>query len=164
MPFTDLEDLKDELGIKTTAQDFELVRKLDEAEAEYAARVRPLPGTYTETVSLPAFLPDGVTSVTAALPVSAAPVAVLFAGRIVTSTSPLYSAPRVVLTYTVGPIPLHHAGAIIADVAEWYTRTQRGGGSSRPSFGGDASLEPDTPSRPRVLYPRIRDLAGPVVV
>ncbi len=66
--------------------------------------------------------------------------------------------PRLSLTVTIGDLPKNHLGTIVADVAEYWTRTQRASGGARPSFGGDG-FEPEQ-GRPLVMWPRIRALAG----
>lgn len=152
MAVVDLQDLKDELDITSDAHDYELLDMIDAAEAEYAEHVRPLPGTYTESLVLPTILPRGTTSASVTGVTTTLARSGLLSGY-------GYTFGPVDVTYVVGPIPANHMAAIVADLAEWWTRTQRGGGSSRPSFGGDAAFEPETPARPVVMWPRIRALA-----
>lgn len=152
-----LVDLKEELGITSPDADGEMYSRIEEAAAEYEERVRPFPGTYTTRMALPAILPRG--TVTASASTNGSPLTTsLLLGGILTG----YAYGLVDITFTTGPVPANHLAAIRADVAEYWTRTQRGGGPSRPSFGGDASFEPETPSRPVSMWPRIRALAPSV--
>lgn len=145
----DLQDVKDELGITTAGSDYELTRKIDAAEAEYAQHVGPLPGTYTRTASLPFLLPRGVTSVVPVAGVTADLFSGLVTGYVYGQTS---------ITYTVGPLPANHYEAIIADIAELWDRSQRDVAVSRPAFDtGDLAVGT---VRPVTQWPRIRALAA----
>ena len=154
MPLVTVPSLKDELGLTSNAHNVMLALRIQEAEAEYAEYVGPLPGTYTETLTLPTVLPRGTVEATATW--DGSPVDVTLDRRSGLLTGYATTAE---VTYTIGDLPANHAAAMRADIAEWWMRTQQGGGPSRPSFAGDASLEPDTPARPLVLFPRIRALA-----
>lgn len=168
MAVVDLYDLKLALGLDptVTTDDYELQTKLAGAEAEYAEYVRPLPGTYTRTGLLPMFLPRDVDSASVSATVSGASLPVQFdpQTRIVTGYGPYALAWKVTLTYTVGPIPANHLDAIVADVAEYWERTQRSGGEAgRPGFEDPYGAPGGRAPRPVAMYPRIRGLAGPVV-
>lgn len=171
MSVVTLAQIKDALNIPqaTTTHDAELQLRIDEAEAEYTEWVRPLAGG---TVRIsggpgPILLPRGVATVTAAytdgttIPSSSLDLDV-DSGLLYLTSGLVAGTRNVTVTYTVTALPANHRAAIISDVAELWTRTQRGGGSGRPSFGG-GELEPETPTRPLVLFPRIRALASPVI-
>lgn len=151
-------DLRAHLGITSDADLVELMARVDEAAAEYAEWVRPLPGTYTESMSLPTILPRGTTSATATAGGQSVQVVLARSGLLAGS----WWGP-VTVTYTVGPVPLNHRGAILADVAEYWSRTQRTGGEAgRPGFD-DPFDAPGRGSRPVTMWPRIRALATSVV-
>lgn len=163
MAVVPLDEAKAALGMKTTADDAELTKRLDEAEAEYAEWVAPLGGgTLRVSGGATVILPRGAT-VTAVNDTS---------GNAVTGyehdpeAGLLYGTPYGVrnldVTFTARALPANHKAAIIADVAELWTRTQRGGGSGRPSFGGGGAGDFDdvAQGRPLVLFPRIRALGG----
>lgn len=160
-----LDSVKAALDKTSTADDMELLDLLDAATAEYAEHVGPLPGTSTVRLSgggVLHLLPRNVTAVTGATYTDGTTIDLTTldlnpANGIL--YGPLsYGARNVTLTVTVGPLPPHHAHEIVADVAEYWRRTQRAAGGGRPSFGGDG-FEPEA-SAPLVSWPRIRALAG----
>lgn len=166
-----LPEVKSALNKKLSTDDGELTRLIDAAEALYARKVRPLPGARTVRLSGGAreYPLPGASSVDSATYGVGGP-AIDLTGIDFDPDSEVVYAPRwvggtrnVVLTYTAGPLPLHHREAIIADVAGLWTSTQRGGGPARPSFGGEGFAEPVEGARgPVVLFPRIEALAPPV--
>ena len=159
MAVVDLRDLKLALGLDVarTDDDYELQSKVLAAEAAYVRHVGPLPGTYTRTLALPALLPRGVTSASALYAGAAA--AVTFDPVSGLLASP-YSYGPVEVTYTVEGIADDHLESIIADVAEYWDRTQRTGGSAgRPGYEAPGFDAP-AGGRPVTMYPRIMALAS----
>ena len=167
MAVVNLLDLKLALGLDVALDDddYELQTKIDAAEAEYAEHVRPLPGSYTRTGMLPLFLPRDVATVTATVGAgSSLPVVHDKTTGMVDGYGFYARAWAVTLTYTVGPVPDNHLEAITADIAELWDRTQRTGGSAgRPGYAPEG-LGAGPGPRPVTMYPRIRALAGPIVV
>lgn len=149
-----LSDLKLALGINTANDDYELQSKIDAAEAAYARHVGPLPGTYTQAMTLPALLPRGVTSA------SVSGLVTTFNPRsgVLNSVNVTYGPVEV--TYIVGPIAADHVEAVIADIAEYWDRTQRDVAVDRPAFSTDAGFDRALAGgRPVTLFPRIMGLA-----
>lgn len=158
-----LDRTRDALNMTSSADDAEILGLLDSAVSEYAATVGGLPGALSYVLSGGPgihLLPRGTTAVTAAsysdgttidtTGLTVDPVTAILYGDLDFGTR------NVLLTLTVGDLPEHHLEAIVADVAELWTRTQRSGGGQRPTFGGDG-FDPE-PGRPLVLFPRIRGL------
>ena len=168
MAVVNLLDLKLALGLDVTldGDDYELQTKIDAAEAEYAEHVRPLPGSYTRTGMLPLFLPRDVTTVTATVGAgSSLPVVHDKTTGMVDGYGFYARAWAVTLTYTVGPVPDNHLEAITADIAEYWDRTQRDVAVERPGFNNGPDFDRAVAGgRPVTMWPRIRALAGPVVV
>lgn len=152
------------LNITTANDDVELLDLLTAAGAEYEQHVALLPGTHTLTISGGGsmhLLPLNVGSITAAVYTDGTAIDLagldLDASTGILHTPLTYGSRNVTLTVTVGDLPANHAQTIVADVAEYWTRTQRSGGGARPSFGGDGfDVEA---GRPIVMFPRIRALA-----
>lgn len=171
MPVPTLSDVKQSLNITSGTDDAELQDLLDDALAEYAKYVRPLPGTVSVTVSggrAVTILPAGSTAVTAAVysdgtVIDVTDFDVSDSGLLHWPGWAAYGRRNITLTVTVGDMPGNHRRAILFDVQELWTRTQRGGGTARPSFGGEGFTDLDT-GLPLTLFPRIRALAPPTVL
>lgn len=154
-----LDHVKAALNKTNSNDDEELQRILDAALAEYEEFVGPLPGPATQSsatggvIVLRSSRAASVQSVTSTY--GAAQTFTLADGGVLsTGYGP------VVISYTVGPLPLNHVQTIIADVAGLFAATQRGGGATAPRFPGEGYAEPlSQPGRPVVLFPRIRALA-----
>lgn len=155
---------------KTLAvDDVELQSMIDAAEAEYVDRVGPVVGPVTEVhdggqpvISLTATNPLALTAA------SYASGATLVLSQLDLDVSTglvhwdygtvgyfLDGTRNVTLTFTIGPLPAHHREAIIADVAGYFAATQRGPSQGLPGEGYEAA----SVSSPRVLFPRIAELA-----
>jgi hypothetical protein len=150
-------DVRPRLNKTSTADDDEIQDLIDAAVAEFTELVGPLvPTTYTERHSGPvAFLRRR--------PVVAVVSVAAVGGSAVSLTDDALDAETGLLTlggsgtYTItytagyGSLPGNIREAIIADVAGYFARTQRGGG-----FPGDRLAEPEpVTGAPVLLWPRI---------
>lgn len=159
------EDVRPRLNKTSTVDDVELQNMIDAAEAEFEERIGPLSVTsYTEEHAGPtALLKRPVVSVTSVtsyygtLLVASTDYKVSLAAGVL--TLPYYGGPFTVV-YTAGYqlLPANYFEVIVADVAGYFSATQRGGGT-RPSFPGeDADFEQGT-TFPLSPWPRIAALA-----
>ena len=166
-------DVRPRLNKTVATDDDEIQEMIDAAEAEFEELIGPLAVTpYTEQHAGPvALLQRPVAAVqsvvdlygTAVLPSEYslnAAAGILTIGR----------AGSFTVTYTVGydVLPANYREVIIADVAGYFSRTQRGGSANRPAFPGDEFAESPAGfgSGPVSMWPRIAALAarkGPVL-
>lgn len=161
-------EVKARLNKTLTVDDAELQDMLDAAEAEYQEWVGPI-GTKTLRY-------DGGRA-TLILPVGATVTAVAYDDGTAIDMADLYHATdtgllhwgyntvgyftagarNVLVTFTV-TLPANHREAILADVAAYFSVSQRGGVGGRPDF--DATGDEPAAFSPVTLFPRIRDLAA----
>lgn len=160
-------DVRPRLNKTSTVDDDEIQRMIDAAEAEFEDLIGPLSvSTYTEEFSGPVALLRR--PVVAVLSVTDSAVVLDVASYALRAASgvlmlPSYGGPFAV-TYTAGwtVLPANYEEAIIADVAGYFSRTQRGGSVNRPAFPGDDFAEAPAgfDAGPVSMWPRIAALAG----
>lgn len=159
------DDVRPRLNKTSTIDDDELQDMIDAAEAEFAELIGPLEVTsYTEEYAGPVVLLKfpvvavaSVTSYYGTLLASADYTLTASSGVL---TLPCHGGPYAVV-YTAGHavLPANYREVIIADVAGYFAATQRGGGTIRPAFPGEAAdIEPGT-TFPLSPWPRIAALA-----
>lgn len=166
MSVVPLADVKAALNITGTSSDVELQRLLDAAETYYAEIIGPvgtgLVADYTGT--LPRYATNVVYKDAQGVVVDGDTFSYQGSPNLYWNAvhgamgHGLYDQATWTITYDA-TIPAHHQLVIVNDVAELWTRTQRGGGTARPAFGGDGFTDLDA-GRPLVLFPRIQALAG----
>lgn len=174
-----LDDLKDRLNKTLTVDDIELQNMLDAAVAYYTRVVGPIT-TKTKRYdggSPEIVLPPTATGVTGVAYTDGSEVdtdslyfdedtQILSWGY--TTSGPLlsvagiftYGSRNVVVTFTTG-IPADHREIILADVAGYFSATQRGGGVG-PSFSAEGYEAPFVVTAGVItLWPRIDNLSKP---
>lgn len=165
--------------VALTADDAEIQRLIDEAEAEYAEWVLGLPGqspiastSVTDRYSGGGdslYLPAHTSAVTAVTYTDGTTIDVndlslntrtgLLSWDYGTVGYFTRGIRNLSITFTLGPLPANHKGAIIADVAGYFAANHRGALGLLTPDGEPANV----PFVPGVLYPRVRALAPPSV-
>jgi hypothetical protein len=158
-------DVRPRLNKTSTVDDAEIQEMIDDAEAEFVDLVGPLASTpFSEkhrgsTLILdrrPVISVQSVTdSVGTVVPVGDYELSAR-AGLLTVARPGTYT-----VAYTAGyaVLPGNVREVIVADVAGYFARTQRGGGSFRGSFPGDELAEPVVESSPVSMWPRIAAFA-----
>lgn len=164
-----LADVKARLNKTLTVDDGEIEDMLDSAIAEYEEYVGPVSGSVTEIFD------GGTDTLVLRDPRAAAVTAASYdSGATLTytdltvsngivrwayGTAGRFNTGRVTITYTVGALPANHREIITADVAGYFEATQRSTGAGQADFPGEGRFEGAYTGTPRVLFPRIRELA-----
>lgn len=168
MSVVTVEEVKQRLGKASAADDDEIQDMIDRAEAEYVRLIGALAGSVTERHhgggSRVVLRNPNATAVTAAAYSDGTAIAeddleiengIVYWGY--NTDGAFTSGTRnVSITYTVAASPAH-LERIVADVAGYFSASQRGGYGGRPDFD---AVDEAIAYAPMELFPRIKALAA----
>jgi hypothetical protein len=154
-------DVRPRLNKTSAADDAEIQDLIDAAEGEFAELVGPLAATaYTEKHRGSLLILDRRPVVSVQSVADAYGTVLVADDYELSADAGLLTVVRpgtYTVAYTAGyaVLPGNIRELIIADVAGYFARTQRGGGSVRGGFPGDEFAEPIVESSPVSMWPRI---------